>query len=113
MRLFTDVMRDLRNGAAVGDLTNQLDELIERVKATGKSGEISISIKVKPASKGGDIDMVTMDDTIKLKLPQMDKGQTFFFLTEGGDPVRNNPRQPGLDLRIAEDANPAELKELG
>lgn len=94
-RPFTDVLRDIRFGEAVDELTQQFNNLVIAVESTGKVGEITLHIKLKPSRAGA----IEVFDTIKSKLPAAEKGSSLFFATPEGNLVRNNPRQteiPGL-----------------
>lgn len=92
---FTDTLADIRNGDVIGELTAELMELVARVKATGRPGTLTLTLKVKNASKGSGSALVIQDD-IKVKLPTTEKGETFLFATEDGQLQRNDPRQPRL-----------------
>ena len=104
-------LQDLRDGRAHAELSAQLAELIAKVKETGKAGALTFAIKIKPATRGADVDKVTITDTIKLDLPKPERGEDFFWLTEDNDLSRNHPRQASLELREASTAKPATFKE--
>lgn len=92
---FTDILSDIRNGDVIGELTEQLREVVQRVRETGKAGTLTLTLKVKNASKGAGGALILEDD-IKVKLPMSDKGTTVLFATEDGQLQRNDPRQPRL-----------------
>lgn len=92
---FTDLMRDIRGGDVIDDLTEQFRTLVQRVNETGQAGSLTLTLKVKRASKGSGNTLVIADD-IKLKLPTGEKGETILFATPDGDLQRNDPRQPSL-----------------
>ncbi len=92
---FTETLSDIRNGDVIGELTEQLREVVQRVRETGRPGALTLTLKVKNASKGAG-SAVVIEDDVKLKLPQMEKGTTFLFATADGQLQRNDPRQPRL-----------------
>jgi hypothetical protein len=92
---FTDVLLDIRGGDVIAELTDQLREVVQRVRDTGRPGSISLTLKVKNASKGAGAALLIEDD-IKVKLPVAEKGTTILFATDEGELQRNDPRQPRL-----------------
>jgi len=94
-RRFTETLADIRNGDSVSELTDHLRDLVTRVLETGRTGQLTLTLKVKSASKGGGNALVIEDD-IKVKLPVHEKGNTFLFATEDGQLQRHDPRQPRL-----------------
>lgn len=110
-KAFAVFLQDLRDGRAHSELSGQLQELITKVKETGKAGGLTLKIKIKPASRGGDVDKVTVTDAITVELPKPERGEDFFWLTEENDLSRNHPRQQNLELREAATSKPIELKE--
>lgn len=95
IRLFTDVIRDLRFGETLDEISAEFNNLVTAVEKTGKVGELTFKVKVKPSAAGA----IEVIDDIKTKLPQLAKGTSLFFATPEGNLVRNNPRQdelPGL-----------------
>ena len=95
IRLFTDVMRDLRFGEALDELSEQFNQLVQAVENTGRAGEMTFTVKLKPSTAGA----IEVTDQIKVKLPPTQKGSSLFFATPEGNLVRNDPRQkeiPGL-----------------
>ncbi|WP_314435492.1 hypothetical protein [Massilia timonae] len=110
-KAFALFLQDLRDGRAHAELTGSLADLLAAVKETGKPGEITLKIKVKPAGRGSDIDKVNITDLITAKLPKPDRGEDFFWLTDDNNLSRNHPRQQSLELREATPAQPQSFKE--
>lgn len=111
-KAFAVFLQDLRDGRAHSELSGQLEELITKVRETGKSGGLTLKIKIKPATRGGDVDKVTISDAITVDLPKPERGEDFFWVTDDNDLSRNHPRQQSLELRDAVPATPTKLKEL-
>lgn len=97
MRLFSDTLRDLRGGQCVDALTHGLADLVRACLDTGKPGEITLTIIVKPLKNSGEA--VQIIDKIGNKLPTFERDASLFFVTSDGSLTRNNPRQERLDLR--------------
>lgn len=91
MRPITDILREYRNGRAAAVATQELAELIRAVDLTGKTGEMTITIKVKPEKGGGS--QKTLGIGVKTKVPKMDIPEAVFFSDEHGNLHRSDPAQ--------------------
>jgi hypothetical protein len=111
-KAFAVFLQDLRDGRAHSELSSMLGELLAKVKETGKGGALSLSIKIKPAGRGQDVDKVTISDEVKLTLPKPERGDDFYWLTEDNDLSRNHPKQGSLELREAPAPTPSTFKEV-
>jgi len=108
---FSVFLNDLRDGRAHSELSMQLAELIAKVKETGKGGELTFKLKIKPATRGGDVEKVTISDQITTSLPKPERGEDFFYLTEENDLTRAHPRQQSLELREVPVTQPVSFKK--
>lgn len=90
-RLITDILRDVRGGKAVAQATALLTELVQAVDETGKSGEVTIKIKVAPEEGGGAQKILTVECKMKKPLAEIPKG--IFFSNADGDLLRTDPNQ--------------------
>lgn len=105
-RPFADVVRELAAGKVYEDLTTQLGEVVTAVLETGKVGELSLKLSIKPNGEGS----VRVLSDVKQKVPTPVVGETLFFATSSGSLIRNDPRQSELPLReVKQEA--AALKE--
>lgn len=93
---FAGFVQEQRNGALHSDLSHALAELVQAASETGKSGTLTLAIKVAANSDG---QTVTISDKVTLKLPEADRGAAIFFTDEHGNVSRTNPRQQELPLR--------------
>lgn len=107
MKLFTDVLRDQRNGALVDEITEELARVVRGVVKHGKRGEITLTLKVNPA-KGG---AYFVYDEVKAKIPEADREATIFYATADGDLSRNDPRQQNLEFRSVDTDHPKPNQE--
>lgn len=104
MKAFNQFLVDLNDGSTHAGLTADLQELLTQVQQTGKTGSMTLKIKVASASKGSyAVDKVTITADRKLELPKAEQPQDFFWLTDDAEPTRQHPRQHALDLRSAGD----------
>jgi hypothetical protein len=111
-KAFAVTLQDLRDGRVHAELSQQFGDLVAKVRETGKGGEITLKIKVKPASRGADVEKVVVSDAISVTLPKPDRGEDFFYLTDGGDLSRNHPKQQSLELHEVVPEAPKNLKTI-
>lgn len=103
--LFVHTLNHLRGGKTQDELSEQLNQLVQDCRATGKTGSITLSIKVQPDK--GDTGQYFLKDEIKVTKPKFDRGNTLFWGTPEGNLQRTDPHQGALDLRAApEDKTP-------
>ena len=104
MKAFSLFLVDLNDGQTHAGLTGDLNELLQAVKLHGRSGSMTLKIKVAPASRGQhDVDKITIVADRKLELPKPEQPSDFYWLTDDAEPTRQHPRQHHLDLRDAQD----------
>jgi hypothetical protein len=92
-----DFLREHRNGASHDELSDALQELVAAVTEEGKAGTLTLKITVKPANAGQGALLVV--DEIKTAPPKTTKSGSIFFASPDNNLVREDPRQPKLDLR--------------
>ena len=105
-RPFADVVRELASGKIYDDLTTQLGEVVTGVLETGKVGELSLKLSIKPNGEGS----VVVAADVKQKVPAPTVGTTLFFATSSGSLIRNDPRQTEMPLREVKE-EPRPLKD--
>ena len=110
-KAFAVFLQDLRDGRAHSELSAQLTELLTKVRETGKAGAITFKIKIKPASRSADVERVTISDAITLDLPQLERGDDVFWISDDLELSHSHPRQGTLELRDATPGQPANFKE--
>jgi hypothetical protein len=91
MRPITDILRDIRKGKAVDLASQRMAEIVQAVDETGKPGELTITIKVKPEKRGGSQKVIQVG--VKAKIPEVDLPEGVFFSNEEGDLLRTDPAQ--------------------
>lgn len=103
-RSFFDTLRDLRGGRTLEELTDKLTEVVQAVTANGGTGEVKLTLKVKPPRRAGSTaQYLTIEDEVTFKLPQPDRGDTVFFPLADGSLSRQDPNQGRLDLRAVDE----------
>ena len=111
-RPFLETLRELRNGATLEELSEELATLIAAVRHTNKGGKLVLTISIKPAT-AGDAGTVLLTDSVSTTLPEADRRATLMFTTEQNGLSRKDPNQAELTLRdVGADQKPA-LKEVG
>ena len=110
--MFQEIIIQCNNGATVNELSDALEKVVAAVRATGKSGAITLTLKVAPASKNS-TEVLLVESQVKTKLPEPERGMTIFYATPENQLVRNDPKQQTLPLRVVEFAQePKQLKEV-
>jgi hypothetical protein len=110
--MFQETILQINNGATVTELSAALEKLVAAVRAAGKSGSITLTLKVAPAAKGS-TDVLMVESQVRTKLPEPDRGISIFYATAENRLVRNDPRQQQLPLRVVDiEQSHKELKEV-
>lgn len=104
---FDTVLRDIRYGGLLNDLTEACGEMVQACTSTGRAGQITMTLKFKPSNNGAVMEVV---DDLKVKMPELSKGTSLFYPTPQGNLLKNDPRQPELtglkDVSTPADAAP-------
>lgn len=110
---FAQTLQNLRSGYAANELSEKLQELVAGVRLTGRAGELTLKVKVKPASQG-DTTALMVSDEINVRMPKVKNAETIFFAGDNNTLLRNDPRQKELALRAIEApvVNTVELKKV-
>ncbi|HZT29220.1 MAG TPA: hypothetical protein VFA33_05020 [Bryobacteraceae bacterium] len=110
--MFPQTVFEIDKGVTVAELGEALRNLTAAVREVGKSGTLTLTIKVAPASKGA-TDVVTVQSQVKTKLPEPDRRVAIFYVTDDNRLVRNDPKQEMLPLRVVDiEQQPKQLKEV-
>jgi hypothetical protein len=100
--LFAFTLAQLRSGKTQEELSEELNSLIQACRSTGKKGEITLTISVRPDR--GDTGQYFLRPSVKVKAPAFEVGDTLFWGTPEGNLQRNDPSQSEMDLRVIPDA---------
>jgi hypothetical protein len=91
---FSEFLQSLDYGAIDDEATHELNEIVHACTETGKTGEISLTIKIKPIGTAGQVEL---DSALKVKKPKPVRGKTLMFATPDNNLQREDPRQRSLD----------------
>ncbi len=108
--LYARVLRDLRAGRTLLEASEALGDLVNACRETGKMGEITLKLKIKPDR--GDTGQYFLEDQLTVKTPEHPRGQTIMFGTPDNNLTRTDPRQQELTLKSVDD-DTSELKKVG
>lgn len=97
---FAAILQEIGKGRAHLALSEAMNELNAAVRDHGKKGSLSITINVAPL-KGTD-DQFDTTVTFTSKLPQAEH-TSIFYIDADANLTRENPEQPSLPLRLAEE----------
>lgn len=105
IRPFSEVLKEIGEGATASELSEAFWDLLQRVQDTGKPGSIVFTIAVAPDGRG----RIGVKDAIKLKLPEYNRPETAFFLDRHGNASRRDPNQPAIpgitEINTRQEAN--------
>lgn len=110
-RSVMDVLAQVRNGTALHQANTEFQELCQRVRETGKGGELVIKIKVAPDKTDENVYEVEPDVTAKMPKKKMSKG--IFYMERDGSLTREDPRQGELLPKDADTTNVEALERIG
>lgn len=92
IRPFADVIREINAGRTHNELSEQLHELVARVRDTGKKGTLTLTISVARMKNASDKTLTVADD-VRVKLPAHDRSVGVFFADADGNLTRTDPDQ--------------------
>lgn len=87
-----EALSHLRKGKLVTDAQEKLHALVKSCSDTGKSGTLTIKIKVGAAEDS----TVALVGTVSVKHPEPSAASTLFYADEEGGLHREDPNQPEL-----------------
>lgn len=97
---FQNTLQNIEAGKLVIDLDDKLSELIGKVKERGKTGSLTLTIKIKPLDT--DAESVSVVAAVKVTEPAKAERASIFFTTTDNRLVRDNPAQREMDLQPVE-----------
>jgi len=81
-------------GLPVETADQQLRDVIGAVQRTGKKGTVTVALEIAPNGEMG----FAASAKVSAKAPQIDFGQSFFFMGRNGDLTRESPSMEHLGL---------------
>lgn len=96
---FADFLDELDRGRVVAELGEKMLEVIAGVKQSGKAGALTLQITAGWDKKAT---MLRIGTKINAKVPQLDRGESLFFVDKDGKPSKDHPSQLQIVDRNAE-----------
>lgn len=96
VRPFADFLHEQAKGTSHAELSEGLQQLVNKVKDTGKKGSITYKVFVEPMK--GDHAALVVTDEITVRLPEHDRQSSLFFADRDGNLVRNDPNQESFNF---------------
>lgn len=109
MKLFNQWLAEINDGRQNLEASAELERVLASIRDTGKAGEVTVSIRIKPHGAGIPADKVTTVVRVTSKVPKLPAADDFFWLTDGAEPTRQHPKQQ--ELRFVGDIETTEPKE--
>jgi len=91
---FAEFLQQARKGGLHTELSDELADLVLRVKETGKKGTLNLKIEVAPSAD--DDAIVVVSDTVRVVAPRPTVKPTIFYPDKSGNLSRRDPRQMEL-----------------
>ena len=95
-RPITDTLRHIGGGTFIDMASDKMNELVAAVDASGKTGKLTMEIKVKKATRGG---AMHITGTLRLTKPAEEPMEAMLFATPEGNLVADDPHQKTLELK--------------
>lgn len=103
IRPFAELLTMLDRGTAHAEASRGLADLIASVRDTGKKGSLSIAVDIAPLK--GAHNQVVVQAQVTVKLPKSEPGSAVFWIDDGGNLSRTDPRQLEFEgMRVVEPA---------
>lgn len=97
-RPITDTLRHIGGGVFIDVASDKMAELVAAVDSSGKSGKLTLEVKVKKTTRGG---AMHITGKVKLTKPAEEPMEAMLFATPEGNLVAEDPHQQKLDLKVA------------
>jgi hypothetical protein len=101
-------LQRLANGKLIEEVYDALARTAEEVVATGKSGTVTVTLKVSTKNQGDPF--VIVEEVIARSAPKKDPRGAYFFALDG-ELHKSDPRQTRLEFRTV-DHETGEVREF-
>jgi hypothetical protein len=95
-RTFVQYLYEIDEGRLVGELTQEMRDLVTEVRDQQKPGTLTLTLKVEPTKA---VNTLIITDQISVKPPKHTPGASIFYPDEEGYLHRKDPMQPELPLQ--------------
>lgn len=94
--LFSEFLGTFKKGVVDAELTAMLREVTTAVRSEQKKGTVSLKLTVAPAKGVEDNQLLIAVEKLDSTVPQPTRANTFYYATDQGDLVKDDPRQTSL-----------------
>lgn len=98
---FLAFLATTNRGRTANELTTAMQDLVEAIRETGKTGTLTYKLTITPSTKSNVDGTVTVKDQITVKAPALDRPESTFFIDEDCNLVRNHTRLDNGDIQLA------------
>jgi hypothetical protein len=88
---------NIRKGDLMNEAGQELANLLFACMQSGKRGRLVVEVEVVPAAAGSTD--LTVNDKLKVFMPERDKGQSFLFAGKDGTLTRDDPEKDTANIR--------------
>lgn len=96
IRPFSEYLIETNRGTTHAKLTAELHDLVAAVREHGRSGSLTLTIKVAPFAKGDD-SQLTVTEEIAVKAPKPDPRPSIYFADRAGNLTTKDPSAMPFD----------------
>lgn len=96
IRPFADFISETNRGTTHAKLTAAMHDLVTAVREHGKSGTLTLTIKVAPLAKGDDSQFTVTED-LSLKAPRPEPRPSIYFADRAGNLTTSDPSAMTFD----------------
>lgn len=95
---FVTMLMEVQSGEAAMLADRKLQELVQAIRDTAGGGTLTLKMSVKPGKlgMGGVVQTVVATVDVAIKKPELQLGDSIFYVTEEGSLSRSDPRQDAL-----------------
>ena len=101
MANFNQTLDTIYAGGLAAELDEKLTEVVRAAELTGKTGSISVTLKIKAKGSSGQIEITP---AVKALVPEHERGNVLMFATPEGNLQLEDPRQQKRTFKDAPEA---------
>jgi hypothetical protein len=97
----------------VREMSDEMRTLVQKIKATGKAGSITLTISIKPMD--GDVSVLSVNDEIRVKAPEHTRKPALAWPDDDGNLSRSDPNTMPLfdeDLRVPRESSDEDVRTM-
>lgn len=92
------VLEAHKGGFSLTELSVALKNVTASVQETGKAGTVTLTLSIKPASRGA-VGTLVLETKVKAKCPEAEAPASIFYADDDFNLVREDPKQIVMELR--------------